>query len=304
MTKREGEDVFRCVFVKPAIILRNIVLYIVCLVFLASCATVPAKHPAAKAEPAREEVKQEAPVIAPVPSLPDVSIEVNIPATELTLYENDAIKFVKPVAIGSGVYPTPEQESLIKKIEWNPWWYPPASKWAAGASVTPPGPGNPLGLVKMPLSDGILFHGTNKVKSVGQSASHGCMRMYNEDAVEMAWYLQGLFTKKSDPSLLETYNKNRRMTYVVYLDYPVQVKLIYKPVIVRNGKLIFYKDHYKRLGNKRKAAIMAELVRSGVAMECIDEARVEALADEWPEPKTEVDVRLVVIGNAECGRFR
>jgi len=61
---------------------------------------------------------------------PKVYIEVNIPATELTVYENGHPLFKRRVAIGQGVYPTPEQESYITKIEWNPWWYPPESDWA------------------------------------------------------------------------------------------------------------------------------------------------------------------------------
>ena len=51
--------------------------------------------------------------------------------------------------------------------------------------VMPPGPENPLGDRWIGFwSDGnnvIGFHGTPNRESVGRAASHGCVRMYNED---------------------------------------------------------------------------------------------------------------------------
>jgi hypothetical protein len=38
-----------------------------------------------------------------------------------------------------------------------------------------------LGPHKLVLGDGYLIHGTNKETSIGDAASHGCIRMYNED---------------------------------------------------------------------------------------------------------------------------
>lgn len=250
--------------------------------------------------------KVEAPKLPPpiavpeVPALPNVYIEVNIPATEMVVYENGIPKFIKPIAIGQGIYPTPALEDSIKKIEWNPWWYPPPAAWAKDEKVTPPGPGNPLGLVKMPITEGILFHGTNKERSVGRPASHGCMRMFNEDAVEVAWYLQSLFSQKNDPALLETYRKHRRTTYVVRLDVEVPVGLIYKPVVLRGDRLLFYPDYYRKLIRK-DAAIAEEILASGASTECIDMEKVWALAREWPKERgTEVFVRSLLREDAAC----
>jgi murein L,D-transpeptidase YcbB/YkuD len=213
----------------------------------------------------------------------DVSIEVNIPATELLLSEDGVPVFRRPVAIGQGVYPTPEQESAIQRIEWNPWWYPPPdAPWAKDAKPTPPGPGNPLGFVKMPLSGEILFHGTNKERSVGHAASHGCMRMYNRDIAEIAWYLQERFSEKADPALRELYRKNRSTTYRVELSTPIPVRLVYRPCVVREEQLSLYPDHYGKVWGRKKAAILTELIRAGYGVEEIDAALVEQLAKEWP----------------------
>lgn len=222
--------------------------------------------------------------------VPDVSVEVNIPATEMRVYEKGEVMFVKPIAIGSGVYPTPVKESAIKKIEWNPWWYPPDSGWAAGEKPTSPGPRNPMGRVKMAISEGILFHGTNRESSVGQPVSHGCMRMYNEDAVEVAWFLQGHFSDKTDPSFLETYRKNSRTTYVVELNAEVPVRLIYKPVVVKDETLFLYPDFYRRLTNQKKAAIMTELETNGIATDSVDEAKIDEIVKKWGPKTIEVPI--------------
>jgi lipoprotein-anchoring transpeptidase ErfK/SrfK len=82
------------------------------------------------------------------------------------------------VATGMAAYPTPLGHfRIVSKVRW-PWWYPPASSWAAGASPVPPGVNNPLGTRWMGLSvGGVGIHGTPSAYSIGYSASHGCIRM-------------------------------------------------------------------------------------------------------------------------------
>jgi len=87
------------------------------------------------------------------------------------------------VATGQSVYPTPLGRWHVV-VKWrNPWWYPPHSPWAQGATPIPPGPGNPLGTRWMGLSaSGVGIHGTPDDASIGYSASHGCIRMHISDA--------------------------------------------------------------------------------------------------------------------------
>ena len=253
----------------------------------------PSAQPGAEGDAAASAEESAAPT-EEVP--PRVSIEVNIPATEMTLYENDVPLFCRRVAIGSGVYPTPTFNAQIKRIEWNPWWYPPPdAAWAKNAKPTPPGPGNPLGLAKIPLSGDILFHGTNKEWSVGHPASHGCMRMFNRDVTTIAWYLQSHFSIKRDPALRDLYRKNRGTTYNVSLATPVPVELVYRPVEATNGSLLFYPDHYNRIAGRRKAAIIGELIRHGVNISNIDDAKVDALAKSWPERGARVTIESMLL---------
>lgn len=53
-------------------------------------------------------------------------------------------------------------------------------------AVIPPGLSNPLGLRAINWSaPNIRFHGTSATYSLGYNASHGCIRMSNEDVVEL-----------------------------------------------------------------------------------------------------------------------
>ena len=87
------------------------------------------------------------------------------------------------VATGTAQYPTPSGSFKIVDMQRHPWWYPPPSDWARGLKPVPPGPGNPLGTRWMGLSAGAVgIHGTPDAASVGYSASHGCIRMYVDEA--------------------------------------------------------------------------------------------------------------------------
>ncbi len=47
-------------------------------------------------------------------------------------------------------------------------------------------PHNPMGAAAMTLSGGeYAIHGTNRPSSVGTWASYGCIRMYNQDVVDL-----------------------------------------------------------------------------------------------------------------------
>jgi lipoprotein-anchoring transpeptidase ErfK/SrfK len=74
------------------------------------------------------------------------------------------------------------------KAEW-PDWIPPEQmlqrqpylpRWVAG------GPGNPLGARAIYLADSLYrIHGTNAPESIGQNVSSGCIRMLNEDVIDL-----------------------------------------------------------------------------------------------------------------------
>ncbi len=184
-----------------------------------------------------------------LPSIPnpELKIVINIPEMKLKLFEKGVFVSEHKVAVGMAKYPTPVGNYAIERIEWNPWWLPPDSDWAKDAEKTPPGPRNPLGPVKMVMSDALRIHGTNKPGSVGHAASHACIRMHNEEAKELAWYIQSRSSSKTDEKLLEKYSKNRGSTFYVALDHPVNVEFIYEPIAVTSESIEILPDIYGKV---------------------------------------------------------
>jgi murein L,D-transpeptidase YcbB/YkuD len=224
----------------------------------------------------------------------DVKIVINIPRTTLIVFENEKPVIRSKVAVGTGIYPTPEAKMSIGYVVWNPWWIPPPSEWAKDEEKTPPGPGNPLGVVKLPMARGYMLHGTNARSSVGRAASHGCMRMYNEDAGNLAWYLQKNFSSKTDPALREKYAKYRRRSFHVNLNRRIPVEIIYDPIDVIDGELIIFPDYYGKVRGRRTEAIIQTLLNHGITRESIDEERVRHYANKWPYLETRMPLHRIL----------
>jgi lipoprotein-anchoring transpeptidase ErfK/SrfK len=84
------------------------------------------------------------------------------------------------------------QKRISRKAEW-PSWSPPARMIARERAKgiilpvhMPGGPSNPLGARALYLG-GSLFriHGTNQPSSIGQAVSSGCIRMLNEEVIDL-----------------------------------------------------------------------------------------------------------------------
>ena len=161
-------------------------------------------------------------------------ITVNIAARRLYLYDKRAA-LVKtyPVAVGYPRYRTPIRAQAMRTIVWNAWWMPPPSPWAQHDKPTPPGKNNPLGNIKMPIGASLMLHGTNKPQSIGTAASHGCIRLFTQDAWELARWLQSHSTAPHSDALFKEYESNRQRSVSVQLGSTIPVDLVYDYVEIR-----------------------------------------------------------------------
>ena len=57
----------------------------------------------------------------------------------LYLYEGDSVSYMYDISDGKDPYPTPRGNFKIRKLNWNPSWTPPDSKWAAKKRPAAPG---------------------------------------------------------------------------------------------------------------------------------------------------------------------
>jgi hypothetical protein len=92
------------------------------------------------------------------------------------------------VAVGAAGYDTPAGLHHVQSKQVNPTWYVPNRPWAgslAGQTIPPGDSRNPLKARFIALGGGVGFHGTADLASIGQAASHGCIRMRVPDVISL-----------------------------------------------------------------------------------------------------------------------
>ena len=96
-----------------------------------------------------------------------------------------------PASIGSDDRPAPDGSMTVRAVAPNPTYTFDPRRLTFGTSKTkvtiPAGPNSPVGLVWIDLSkDTFGIHGTDEPKDVGKKFSHGCIRLTNWDAQQLA----------------------------------------------------------------------------------------------------------------------
>ena len=117
------------------------------------------------------------------PRFEDKRIEVNLASRLLTLYQGDVGIRMYPVAPGRPGKDTETplgRRKVVAMIE-NPEWVDPDDE----EHPVPSGPENPLGYRWIGIGGNYGIHGTNNPNSIGNYASHGCVRMYEKDVEDL-----------------------------------------------------------------------------------------------------------------------
>lgn len=123
---------------------------------------------------------------------PPLRLVVSLSERELYVIEHGEVVRTYDIAIGRPSHPTPTGSFRTGDIVWNPSWKPPNSDWARDLKYQPPGvPANPMQGVKIYFRAPYYFiHGTNDPESIGEAASHGCIRMSADDAIALARWIE------------------------------------------------------------------------------------------------------------------
>lgn len=152
-------------------------------------------------------------------------IEVSLEDRKLYVYQGEEELRTYSVAIGKDKHPTPAGTFNIRRVIWNPRWVPPKVGWARGKTPKAPGdPENPMGRVKMFFQEPDYYiHGTNHEESLGQAASHGCVRMANDDIIELAQLVMEHGGEPREENWFQQILNRVRRTQEVRLSAPVQV---------------------------------------------------------------------------------
>jgi lipoprotein-anchoring transpeptidase ErfK/SrfK len=196
------------------------------------------------------------------PDADRMRIVVNLPAYRLDVYRGDSLVRTFPVTIGAPGYETPTGSYEIDDIIFNPWWHPPTSDWAIGKSPVAPGPENPMGRAKLNFAPLLYLHGSANEATLGTAASHGCVRLANDDIIELARIVQS-YGAPGAASIVDPLVADPARTHQIDLDRRVRLEIRYDVAEVYRGKLQVHEDVYGLRNGGIPAEIRAALTRAG-----------------------------------------
>jgi lipoprotein-anchoring transpeptidase ErfK/SrfK len=131
--------------------------------------------------------------LATKPSGKVARIEVDKAKGQLRAYAADgSLSVAYPATIGSETNPSPSGTHTVKTVVVNPnYTYNPKVNFQQGDNdkvlTLPPGPNGPVGTVWIDLSEPTFgIHGTPEPDRIDKTGSHGCVRLTNWDAEELA----------------------------------------------------------------------------------------------------------------------
>jgi lipoprotein-anchoring transpeptidase ErfK/SrfK len=120
-------------------------------------------------------------------------VTISIAGNSFNVWDaNGNLVFHAPTTLGSGYDPSPTETLHVVKITWNPHFHYDPTLYHEVPDTDPdamlsPGPNSPVGIVWIALSkEHYGIHGNPDPDSIGYSSSHGCVRLTNWDANEVA----------------------------------------------------------------------------------------------------------------------
>jgi len=110
---------------------------------------------------------------------------VDKPQHYLYLIEPNNVALRYGIAVGRECADLVGLRHVASMAEW-PSWQPPPDLLKRIPAMMPGGPGNPLGARLLALDDGASrINGTNAPKTIGNAVSFGCIRLVNDDIVDL-----------------------------------------------------------------------------------------------------------------------
>jgi lipoprotein-anchoring transpeptidase ErfK/SrfK len=113
------------------------------------------------------------------------TVIVDKPQHYLYLIQPNNVALRYGIAVGRQCANLVGLRHIASMAEWPP-WQPPPDLLKRNPAMMPGGPGNPLGARALALDDGTSrIHGTNAPKTIGNVVALGCIRLVNDDIVDL-----------------------------------------------------------------------------------------------------------------------
>jgi hypothetical protein len=237
----------------------------------------------------------------------NIRITLNVPAFQMTLWQDGKEVKSYPVGVGLLEYPIFIGPREATSIEWNPVWIPPSSDWIEKSSTVKPGeivlptdPRNPLGKVKIPLGYGYLLHQAKGPGDMGSLVSHGCVRVMQSDLYDLAEKIVAARSLDVPAAKIAAAKRNKK-TLIARLDPYVPVEITYDTIVVEAGRLNIYPDVYNHRRNTVEN-VRKELKSSGIDDDLVTDSEIRRMITVASgKRKYVVDASAIEAGKATSG---
>ena len=236
----------------------------------------------------------------------DVKLTINVPAFQMTLWQNGKEVENYPIGVGMKEFPMFIGLREIKMLIWNPSWIPPDSDWVAeglkGVPIPPTDPRNPLGKMKIPLGYGYLLHQAKGAQDMGNLVSHGCVRVMRDDIYDLSEKIVEAY--ELEVSLAQIAEAKRtKNTLIAETDSIVQVEITYDTMVVEGGELHIYPDVYERRKKDNLEILREELKANNVDADDFSDAALNRMINRAAgKNQYVIGLKDVKAGNLTRGR--
>jgi lipoprotein-anchoring transpeptidase ErfK/SrfK len=155
------------------------------------------------------------------PAAAEINLTVDRSDRIITAYNDGRTVIQYSVAVGKPDSPTPIGGGAITEIHFNPDW---AGTRAQG--YVPSGPRSPMGRIRMRYDMPYALHGTIKPESIGTEASLGCVRMHNEEIIELARLILKDSGDYKGDAWFSALLKNPYREHRIKLSTPVKLRVV------------------------------------------------------------------------------
>lgn len=231
--------------------------------------------------------------------VPPLRLVLNVPAHKIFVFENG--KYTREFRVGVGMIgnETPAGSYRLTQAIWNPWWTPPKSDWAVGRKAEAPGPGNPMGRVKMNFAPLLYIHGTQYRNGVGDPSSHGCVHVMNEDLIELAKIVHKYATPTLKDGVLDELVDSPSETREINFRNTIPFEVVYSVASVQNNFLYVYPDVYDRVKESDYPAQVRDvLAENGIDANKVDQEKLTRLVTTGRTNRVSMSLDTLLAGSA------
>jgi murein L,D-transpeptidase YcbB/YkuD len=151
-----------------------------------------------------------------------------------------------------------------------------------------------MGRVKINFEPLYFLHGTPARQSIGSAASHGCIRMLNEDAIALARLVHQFGNPTITQDEVDQLSTDTTRTRLVPLDVRVPIEIRYDLAEIREARLFVYRDVYELGTRPMRGEVYAVLAESGIDTTQVDALRVRALLRAIPRAGRSIALDSIV----------